>query len=264
MQGIYKIKNTINNFSYIGSSKDIKRRFRNHKYFLRANKHGSIYLQRSWNKYGENNFIFEILETVDLQKDLENREQYHIDNTKCLYNLCKTAGNTFGYKHTEETKRKISESNKGKVLSNEVKNKISKALKGRKLSKEVRKKISISKKGKLKKYSKDFIEKATERILLYKGSFKNNKHSDDSKLKMSLSQKGKKQSEETKLKRAKLLYKSILQYDKNMNFIKEWESIKEASEVLNIRRTFISSVLTNIKKSAKGFIFKYKKNNNEL
>lgn len=258
MQGIYKIKNTVNNFSYIGSSKNIKRRFRDHKYFLRHNKHANIYLQRSWNKYSENNFIFEILEIVNLQENLVNREQYYINNTKCLYNLCKIAGNRFGFKHTEETKNKISKSNKGKIVSAEVKIKISEALKGRKLSKETCKKISISQLGKTKIYNKDFLEKASKRILMHSGSFKNHTHSEESKLKMSASQKGKKQSEETKLKRAKSLYKAILQYDKQMNFIQEWSSIIEASEALNIRRNFISSVLTNVKKSAKGFIFKYK------
>lgn len=43
-------------------------------------------------------------------------------------------------------------------------------------------------------------------------------------------------------KRAKSLHKAILQYDKQMNFIQEWSSIIEASEALNIRRSFISSV----------------------
>lgn len=259
MQGIYKIKNIVNNFSYIGSSKDIKRRFRDHKYFLRSNKHTSIFLQRSWNKYGENSFIFEIIEIVELQENLENREQYYIDNTKCLYNLCKTAGNKFGYKHSDETKRKISEANKGRKVSDETKLLLSKLNKGKKLSEKTCAKISKSLTGLKRNQSEAFIKAATERLRPYMlGIPKGFKHSEESKLKMSKSQKGRKQSEETKLKRAKSLHKVILQYDKQMNFIQEWSSIIEASEALNIRRNFISSVLTNVKKSAKGFIFKYK------
>lgn len=52
--------------------------------------------------------------------------------------------------------------------------------------------------------------------------------------------------------------KPVIQYDKNMNYIKEYESIKEASRQLNIRKGDISSVLHDRQKTTSGFIFKFK------
>jgi predicted GIY-YIG superfamily endonuclease len=52
ISGIYYIKNITNNKLYIGSSKDILKRFYEHKRLLRHNKHHSIRLQRAWDKYG--------------------------------------------------------------------------------------------------------------------------------------------------------------------------------------------------------------------
>ena len=60
--GIYKITNLINKKYYIGSSLDIKRRWKEHRRNLIKNKHNNIHLQKSWNKYGENSFLFEIIE----------------------------------------------------------------------------------------------------------------------------------------------------------------------------------------------------------
>jgi group I intron endonuclease len=58
--GIYKIVNQINGNFYVGSSKNIRRRWKEHLQKLKSNNHQNILLQRSWNKYGENNFRFEI------------------------------------------------------------------------------------------------------------------------------------------------------------------------------------------------------------
>lgn len=85
--GIYKItckiKNEENhNKFYIGSSKDIKDRWYNHKLMLNNGNHPNIHLQRAWNKYGENNFIFEVIECIiDINyKYIYEREQFYLDN----------------------------------------------------------------------------------------------------------------------------------------------------------------------------------------
>lgn len=85
-QGVYKIINKINGKVYIGSSKDISKRWCRHKADLRRNIHHSLHLQRAWNKYGEENFIFEIIEVlhnIEL-KDQFAKEQEYID----YYNAC--------------------------------------------------------------------------------------------------------------------------------------------------------------------------------
>jgi len=85
MSGIYEIKNNINGKSYVGSAKDIKRRWRRHKYGLRHNEHENIILQRAWNKYGEENFSFNILEECSIEMLLALEQKYL--NLKPEYNI---------------------------------------------------------------------------------------------------------------------------------------------------------------------------------
>lgn len=258
-RGIYRIYNILNLKTYIGSSINIKRRFTTHKYHLNKNGHHCEHLQRAWNKYGKEYFKFEILEILNDNIDLEKEEQKWLDDAKYeLYNSCKIAGNKSGFSHSEETKNKIGNSNKNKVCSVDTREKISQTLKGRKLSEEVKKKMSDSQRGKQKIFTEKQRKACIERLKPYMTGQKIGfKHTEKSKLLISESKKGYKQSQKTKDKRALSLNKKIKQYDKDMNFIKEWNSIKEAGETLSIRRCFISSVLTGVKKSAKGFIFKY-------
>lgn len=134
MIGIYKIRNIKTNDYYIGSSINIKRRWYRHLSLLRKNNHHSIILQNAYNKYGEESFEFIILEKCN-KKELLEKEQYYLDNDLPKYNICSEAYATRGRKHTEETKRKISESNKGKhhfVMTQKQKDKLSKIMTGRK------------------------------------------------------------------------------------------------------------------------------------
>jgi hypothetical protein len=62
---------------------NIDRRLKEHKNELRKNKHFNPYLQNAWNKYGEKNFKFEIIETIHDIKQLLTREKEWIDNTRC-------------------------------------------------------------------------------------------------------------------------------------------------------------------------------------
>jgi group I intron endonuclease len=59
---IYKIVNIKTNKIYVGSTSNFKRRKRQHLLHLKQNKHHSIKLQRSYNKHGKENFIFEIIQ----------------------------------------------------------------------------------------------------------------------------------------------------------------------------------------------------------
>lgn len=102
---VYKITNTQTNKNYIGSSKNVYNRFYQHIKSLFKNKHHSPHLQHSWNKYGPNCFVFEIIEIIDknnfkddkeYMKILRSREQYYIDyylacNPKHGYNINKKA-----------------------------------------------------------------------------------------------------------------------------------------------------------------------------
>jgi len=122
--GIYKIENLVNGKVYIGSSINIKERWRRHKKDLRKNKHHSIYLQRSWDKYGEVNFKFEVVELLINKEELLEKEQLYIDKYDSYnngYNI-----NEFADRHelSTETKIKIGKSSKGRNVGD--KNKTSK------------------------------------------------------------------------------------------------------------------------------------------
>ena len=101
--GIYKITNTVNNKIYIGSALNFKQRFYVHKSSLKRNKHHSKYLQRSYNKYGIENFKFEVI-AICPPEYLIKLEQWFLDNLKPEYNICKTAGSQLGVKHSLNTR----------------------------------------------------------------------------------------------------------------------------------------------------------------
>lgn len=112
--GIYKIINNINNKFYIGStSVSFKQRWSTHKRDLNKDIHINKHLQRAWNKYGKEFFIFEIIEVVEDKNKIIEKEQYYLDLYKPYdrnigYNSYPTAGSPLGSKHTIETKQKMS------------------------------------------------------------------------------------------------------------------------------------------------------------
>jgi len=92
-QGIYQIINIVNKQKYIGSSSNIEIRKKTHFKELQNNCHRNKHLQNSYNKYGKDKFIFEILEiNNNLTRDeLYELEQYYIDlyDFDNLYNISK-------------------------------------------------------------------------------------------------------------------------------------------------------------------------------
>jgi len=75
MCGIYTITNKIDNKIYVGYSINCFKRFSEHKSLLVNNKHKNDHLQNAWNKYGKENFVFEILEECD-KVYLSSQENY--------------------------------------------------------------------------------------------------------------------------------------------------------------------------------------------
>ncbi len=82
--GIYQIRCLLNNKVYIGSSKEIKKRYKDHLQKLTSGTSKIKYLQKCVNEFGINNFIFEILEEVD-EINLGNAERKWIMDKDCVY-----------------------------------------------------------------------------------------------------------------------------------------------------------------------------------
>lgn len=107
--GVYRISNKINKKIYIGSASQsggIRGRYSEHKSDLRSNKHPNKHLQSAWNKYGEVNFIFEVILYCDPEKCLffEQKclDRYQPWSRDRGYNILKNAGNSLGYKMPTE------------------------------------------------------------------------------------------------------------------------------------------------------------------
>lgn len=189
---------------YIGiTCQSVERRWRDGKgYELQK------YFYRAIEKYGWDNFKHEIL-----YENLEERQAkvlemslifyYDSTNPKLGYNLTKGGEGHFGYSPTEETRKKLSETHKGRtpwnkgktdVFSEETRKKISEASKGRHLSDESKKKISEANKGseRTEEERRKISEKAKER---YKNKENNpmfgKHHTEETKKKLSESHKGK-------------------------------------------------------------------------
>ena len=108
ISGIYQIQSKLKpDRFYIGSGVNIENRWANHLSFLKNNKHFSIKLQRHFNKYGERDLIFIIIEFC-FPEFLTAREQYYINKLKPYFNNCLIAGSRLGFKCSKETKSLIS------------------------------------------------------------------------------------------------------------------------------------------------------------
>jgi len=113
VSGIYIIESEFGK-CYIGSAVKIKMRYGVHLSDLNKNRHDNKRLQNYFNKYG--GLSFRTLELCPVDS-LIKREQHYIDTLNPFFNICRKAGATYGQKpwqgkkHTDETKRKIRDSN---------------------------------------------------------------------------------------------------------------------------------------------------------
>lgn len=134
ISGIYIITCNVNNKYYIGKSTNCLHRLSQHRIALRENRHHSFHLQRAYNKYGIDNFTFEILE--------EYPKEYLLSMEKYWINMLNSANRKYGYNISNpigdgrftidnSTREKMSIVRRGKHLSNETKKKLSEMNKGK-------------------------------------------------------------------------------------------------------------------------------------
>ena len=154
--GIYMIRCKPNGKVYVGQSTNIEKRWKNHKWNLNGNYHHCKELQKDWNIYGEDNFEFKVVQKCK-EENLDELEIIHIEQFEAFekgYNYTKGGSGSLGKVFSEETRKKMSESLKGrespwagKHLSNEQKEKLRIYRTGTSQTEETKKKISNATKG---------------------------------------------------------------------------------------------------------------------
>ena len=169
--GIYSIINIETGQRYIGSSSDIDGRISRHLYHLKNNNHPNNYLQNSWNKYGECNFIFHIIEFCQKDKCLEY-EQIYIDGLNPEFNISLSASAPMKDRtHSKETIEKLS----GRTPWN----------KNVKRTEEEKRYMSFRKKEELNKKPPEFFQKISDRSREYieknGAPFKGKHHTEENK-----------------------------------------------------------------------------------
>ena len=134
MIGIYAIVNTTSQKAYVGSSKNVNKRFLCHASFLRNGKHHCTHLQNSFNLNGSKAFQFRILAECSTREEAQELEQAMLDIWHAdFYNASKRADHLhrLGRPLDESIKQKISAKNSGAFRSLEQRKLISDSLKKR-------------------------------------------------------------------------------------------------------------------------------------
>lgn len=257
MGGIYSITNIINNKKYIGYTKNFKGRWSTHISELKANKHENSHLQRAFKKYTLSNFRFDILEECDIEELLPSKEHQwcsilNTHNREFGYNI-RTTGHTLKVPMSQETKDKISLSNKNKKKT--FKNGINPQKgKPKNLTEESRELMKLAKLG--KKQSIESIEKRRQKRI----GKKRNKQTC-----INISKGIKNLPPEILRNRIEKmqegLKKPIIITNLLTNKILEFPSILEASKKLGIKNTSICNLLAGRSKyirNFKNYEFKYR------
>ncbi len=226
--GIYRITNLINGKIYIGRSVNLKSRKSKHK-----TKISNTIISRAIQKYGHDNFLFEVIEYCEIDKLVE-REGYYLDLLQPFrenngYNIIKDSsiGGWLGMFHTPETKIKMSKSKKGTYIPwNKGKRGVQEC------SEETRKLMSENRKGE-------------------GNSFYGKKHSEETINHL---------REIAKQRDMSHCNKKVAQLDKiTGEIIKIWDSISDAAEQIlgDKKNSRISAVCRGKAKSAGGFKWLY-------
>lgn len=249
--GIYKITSPTKKV-YIGQSIDIKSRFR---YYKRIACKKQTRLYNSLTKYGVSKHTFEIIHECK-NGELDELEKYYISIYSCFnteYGLNLRAGGSAGL-HSEATKKKLSDSAKGRKASDKTREIMRIAAKSRPpMTDETKLKHSISAMGK-NKGKKHTIETIKKMSIANSGRI----HSDETKEKIRIgnlgnkNNLGKKHSEETLIKmrisfskrivqpRRKLVHPSVRSYYNRGCRCEECQEMKDAF-VLSRRKEKISN-----------------------
>ena len=128
VSGIYLLHNNVNGKQYVGSGMDLAKRLAT--YYFPSRLADSRYISNSILKYGHGNFSVVILYVLgetgtSTKTNVILEEQGYINLYIPVLNLNLVAGSSWGFKHSEEFKRLMSEFRKGKPLFDKTKKRLS-------------------------------------------------------------------------------------------------------------------------------------------
>jgi len=252
---IYKITNPVGAV-YIGRTCNFNMRIAQYR---TNNCKKQLKIYNSLVKYGFSSHSIEIIDSFSSDVNyMKGKERFWI-KTYMSYGSkystnglnCSEGGDGASEKfHSEESRKKMSETKKRnpKVYTQEMRDAMSKRMKGHKYNKPG------------KKAPEGWVEKMR---MLHTGNKYNlgRKHSPESIKKRVEKTRGRKLTDNVRaifIQQAQKISRSVLQYDKDGVFIKEYPSITEAANIIGCHRTHIGSVVMGHTKTVKGFIFKYK------
>ena len=164
ISGIYKITNTVTNDFYIGSSKDVKKRWNEHKCKSKWNECPNNPMYIDMQKYGVDKFELQILEVVETEK-LKEKEQQFIETLKPTYNRCNAKGlNIERRKEThKKAQKKYEKTDKRKKAKKEYNKEYHKTDKYKNYQKE------YQQSDKCKEHQKEFYKEYNNQLCSYNG-----------------------------------------------------------------------------------------------
>ena len=121
ISGVYKITNAITNDFYIGSSKNVKKRWSNHKCPSKWNRYPNNQMYLDMKRYGTDKFVFEILAEVEVDK-LKEMEQRFIETLKPTYN--DRNANDLNVERYKEYQKEYRKTDKNKEYQEEYNNQL--------------------------------------------------------------------------------------------------------------------------------------------
>lgn len=246
---------------YIGiTQRTPNQRFQSNGYGYKSNEH----FYRAIKKYGWNNFKHEILysglsKEIACKIEIELIAKHNSTDGKYGYNIAT------GGEHpmlSEETKKKLSEAMKGRVVSEEERKKMSDRMKGQILSEETRRKISEAKRGHI--HSEETCRKLSE-------ANKGRIHSEETRKKISEARKGQRPTEEMRRKNSEA-HKGRIHSEEERRKISVshgghpvmcvetgivYESIHDAERRTGISNANVSAACHGKRKTAGGLHWKY-------
>ena len=146
ISGIYKIESKkFPQKFYIGSAKDITKRWHNHLINLSNNIHHSHILQSHYNEFGKEDLKFSVLEECN-ENELINKEREYLKSNNTYFNIYKEPGSPKNHHFSDEARKNMGKAHLGKKQSEETKRKRSLSMMGHSVSKETIKKIQEKRK----------------------------------------------------------------------------------------------------------------------